>query len=257
MLATGPDEILGRLREMRPQVHHLTNLVAVEFQANVCLALGARPFMASAPEEVEEAVASSQALVVNLGTPSKERLSVIRKAIAVADSLAIPWVFDPVGVGLTSFRSRGAQEILEVSRPQVIKGNRAEMTSLAGRGEWDDPRSLCRSVAESHGVVAALTGAEDLVYGGKRGISVRGGTHLLDRITGTGCSAASIMGCLLAAGCPAFEAASWGLGFLSAAASAGKEPQILGPASLRVHLIDRLYQMSGAEMEKEVVFEPW
>ncbi|HEV2358247.1 MAG TPA: hydroxyethylthiazole kinase, partial [bacterium] len=63
-------ELLARVRETKPLVHHITNTVTQNDVANATLAIGASPVMAHALEEVEAMVAQARALVVNLGTPT-------------------------------------------------------------------------------------------------------------------------------------------------------------------------------------------
>ncbi|HHI68960.1 MAG TPA: hydroxyethylthiazole kinase, partial [Planctomycetes bacterium] len=60
--------LLETLRDRRPLVHHLTNMVVMNFTANVTLALGAAPVMAPCAEEVEEMVSLAGALLLNIGT---------------------------------------------------------------------------------------------------------------------------------------------------------------------------------------------
>jgi hydroxyethylthiazole kinase len=59
-------ESLERVREKRPLVHNITNFVVMNTTANALLALGASPIMAHSPEEVEELVASADAVVINI-----------------------------------------------------------------------------------------------------------------------------------------------------------------------------------------------
>ena len=56
------------VRERSPLVHSITNLVVINFNANVLLASGASPVMAHAHEEVTDMVGIAQALVLNIGT---------------------------------------------------------------------------------------------------------------------------------------------------------------------------------------------
>ena len=64
-------DIFNDVKSLKPLVHHITNYVTANDCANIVLAVGASPVMADAPEEVEEVVSLSQALVINLGTLSK------------------------------------------------------------------------------------------------------------------------------------------------------------------------------------------
>ena len=61
---------LSEVRVARPLVHNITNYVAMTLSANVLLAIGASPAMVHAVEEVEDFVAISSSLVVNIGTLS-------------------------------------------------------------------------------------------------------------------------------------------------------------------------------------------
>ena len=68
---------LTAVRERSPLVHCITNLVVINFNANVLLAAGASPVMAHAHEEVRDMAGIAQALVLNIGTldPYDTRLS--------------------------------------------------------------------------------------------------------------------------------------------------------------------------------------
>ena len=61
-------ELLSIIKHRRPLIHHITNVVTVNDCANITLAIGASPIMATAQEEVEEIVSLSKALVLNIGT---------------------------------------------------------------------------------------------------------------------------------------------------------------------------------------------
>lgn len=56
------------VRQRTPLVHSITNLVAINLNANTLLAVGASPVMAHAHEEVTAMVGIAQALVLNIGT---------------------------------------------------------------------------------------------------------------------------------------------------------------------------------------------
>jgi len=102
---------LTDLRARRPLVHNITNYVAMSVSANVLLALGASPAMVHALEEVEDFVAISDALAVNIGTLSPPWVEAMQKAVARANMLGKPWVLDPVGSGATPYRTRAAVEL--------------------------------------------------------------------------------------------------------------------------------------------------
>src|SRR5579884_669180 len=92
---------LEDLRARRPLVQNITNYVAMSVSANVLLALGASPAMVHAAEEVEDFVAASDTLVLNIGALSRAWGGAMRRAAARAAALGKVWVLDPAGCGVT------------------------------------------------------------------------------------------------------------------------------------------------------------
>lgn len=68
--------LLTRLREQKPLIHHITNMVVMNDTANITLAIGGLPVMAHALEEVEEMVNLARALVLNIGTLDQRQVEV-------------------------------------------------------------------------------------------------------------------------------------------------------------------------------------
>jgi hydroxyethylthiazole kinase len=123
--------VLAAVRARSPLVHNITNYVVMNNTANALLALGASPAMVHATEEVEEFVALSQALVVNIGTLSTPWIKAMDKAAVAANARHIPWVLDPVGAGATTLRTETAADLAH-HRPACIRGNASEILVLAG-----------------------------------------------------------------------------------------------------------------------------
>lgn len=59
---------LVRIRDLQPLIHNITNYVAMSFNANALLAVGASPLMVHAAEEMIDLMQLAQALVINIGT---------------------------------------------------------------------------------------------------------------------------------------------------------------------------------------------
>lgn len=72
MKTSSASHLLEKVREENPLVHNITNQVVTNFTANGLLALGASPVMANAKEEVAEMAQLADALVLNIGTLTKE-----------------------------------------------------------------------------------------------------------------------------------------------------------------------------------------
>jgi hydroxyethylthiazole kinase len=205
-LATG--DSLRRLREQRPLVHQITNFVVMNETANATLAIGALPVMAHAPEEVAEMASVAGALVLNIGTLTREWVESMILAGRAADRAGIPVVLDPVGVGATTLRTQSAQRIMNEVAVAIVRGNAAEVATLAGRtaqirgvesiGDIDDVGELARAAARTLGCTVAVTGPIDAVSDGHNTLLVANGHALLATVTGTGCIASAITGCFAA-----------------------------------------------------------
>lgn len=125
-------ELLQKIRKEKPLIHHITNAVTTSECAQIVRSVGALPVMAYAREEVEDMVKLSSALVLNIGTLSKEQIETMLIAGRVANKKGIPIILDPVGVGATKMRTESALRLIKELRVAVICGNAAEIATLAG-----------------------------------------------------------------------------------------------------------------------------
>lgn len=97
---------LHQFRTLSPLTHCMTNEVVQSFTANTLLALGASPAMVIEPEEASQFAAIASALLVNVGTLTRERAAAMRAAVEQAHHAKTPWTLDPVAVGALAFRRR-------------------------------------------------------------------------------------------------------------------------------------------------------
>ncbi len=250
--------LLTRLREQKPLLHHITNLVTMNDTANATLAVGALPVMAYAPEEVVAMVEGADALILNLGTPTRERLEAMLAAGRRANERGIPIVLDPVGVGATPFRADAARRLLSELEVAVVRGNAGEIGALAGmdgrmrgveavRGVAN-PVATATALAQAQGTVVALTGAQDIVADGRRVLAVDNGHPLLRAITGAGCMATTVIAAFAAVELDGLLAAVAGLvcfGLAAELAAAGAQ----GPGSFKAALFDALYNLTPEQVQ--------
>ena len=256
---------LARLRTAAPLVHNITNYVVMNNTANALLAVGASPAMVHALDEVEEFVAISQALVVNIGTLSPAWVEAMRLAVGRARAGGVPWVLDPVGAGATRYRTEVAAELARL-RPTVVRGNASEVMVLAGavgaagKGvdsthATDDALEPARRLAREADTIVAMTGAVDYVTDGTRVVAIRNGHPMMARVTGLGCTASALVGAALAvaAGDPfgATVAALAALGLAGEMAAEGAA----GPGSLQLRLLDALYTLDEETLRRRAQVE--
>lgn len=234
---------LGALRERRPRVHVLTNFVAMNVSANALLAVGAVPSMTFRADAMADFLASSEALVVNLGMLDAEREAAIRRAVPLASELGRPWVLDPVKVERSGTR-RDLAFGLTAMGPSVLRANAAEIAVL---GDGPPAEQAALRLAQATGGAVAVTGEVDLVTDGARTARIANGTALLDRVTAMGCALSALTGAFLAVERQPLAAATAALLVFAVAGEVAAE-RALGPGTLVPHLLDALFAMDEATL---------
>jgi hydroxyethylthiazole kinase len=261
-MTTGAD--LAAIRERKPLVHQITNYVVMNETANATLALGALPVMAHAVEEVEELASIAGALVLNIGTLSEHWIEAMLLAATAAGAAGVPVVLDPVGAGATRLRTETAKRILGEAAIAVVRGNAAEVATLAGREaeirgvesiSAEPGADLAKAAADRLGCVVSVTGPVDHVSDGARTIAVANGDALLGTVTGTGCMSSAMTGCFLSvARDRPLEAAAEAL---VAFGVAGEDAAVgaKGPGSFHVALYDALYNLDPETLDSRAKVE--
>ena len=257
--ATRAAELLDRVRERRPLIHHITNFVTAGEVANVTLALGASPIMARALQEVEDVATQAAAVSLNVGTLADDGATAMLLAGARANDRRIPVVLDPVGAGATAFRTREVTRLLREVRCACVRGNAGEIAALAGRqggvrgvdvaGPVDDVASLAKRLAQRTHAVIAATGAEDVVTDGATAVRIANGHPLLARITGSGCMATAAIAVAAAVDADPLAAAVAALLWFEIAAEEAAA-EAAGPGTFRSALIDAVAALDGRTIEE-------
>jgi hydroxyethylthiazole kinase len=261
-MRTGAD--LAAIRERKPLVHQITNYVVMNETANATLALGALPVMAHAVEEVEEMASIAGALVLNIGTLSEHWIEAMLLAAKAANAAGVPVVLDPVGAGATRLRTETAKRILDEAEIAVVRGNAAEVATLAGRDaeirgvesiSAEPGADLAMAAADTLGCVVSVTGPVDHVSDGQRTIAVANGDALLGTVTGTGCMSTAMTGCFLsvARDRPLEAAAEALVAFGVAGEDAAVDAK--GPGSFHVALYDALYNLDPEKLDSRAKAE--
>ncbi|MDR1045931.1 MAG: hydroxyethylthiazole kinase [Candidatus Adiutrix sp.] len=255
---------LEQVRARAPLTLSITNQVTINECANALLAIGASPVMSDDPADAEALGALAAATVINIGTTSRERLEVMLSAGRGARRAGRPVVLDPVGAGATEVRRRAAGRIIEEIKPDIIRGNLAEIRALAGlafeqkgvdsaeTGDAESAAAVARNLAAALGAVVAVTGAVDALSDGQNCLLIEGGHPLMTRLTGTGCLLTAMVGAYVGANAgPPFLGTAAALSHLALAGARAAEslerPGLLG--TYRVRLFDYLGLISGRDLE--------
>ena len=131
---------LNNLKQKNPLIHCITNYVTVNDVANSLIAIGASPVMADEPSESGEITAISNGLLINLGTLNLNTIKAMQNSIKMANSLNLPVVLDPVGVGASTLRNETAINFLKEYKFSIIKGNISEIKFLNGEKKYSKRR---------------------------------------------------------------------------------------------------------------------
>lgn len=206
------------IRQNKPLIHCISNIVTANDCANLLLAIGASPIMAQAAEEMPDISAAAQAVVLNTGTPSAEKFAACRAAGQTANRCGVPVVLDPVGVGASPWRLTNLQLLLQDVQPAILRANPSEARALlrlrgAEQGvdstasTLEERRRLAAACARRLGCTVLLTGTEDVVSDGEQVVTLTGGSEKMRRITGAGCMLSALCGAFAAVAPSPFEAA--------------------------------------------------
>ena len=269
------EEILENVRQKSPLVHSITNYVTVNDCANILLACGASPIIADDPEDAEEITAVCGGLNINIGTLNRRTIPAMFAAGRRAVGLGHPVVLDPVGAGASRLRTDTALGLMKEVRFTVIRGNISEIKTLAlGAGAakgvdagaadrvteetLDSAAALAGDFARRTGAVVAMTGAIDVVTDGERVFCIRNGRPEMSLVTGTGCQLSALTAAFAAANpdkpLESAAAAVCAMGLCGEIAHR-RMTELDGNASYRNYIIDAMYRLTPAELEKGAKYE--
>ncbi|KQU03968.1 hydroxyethylthiazole kinase [Rhodococcus sp. Leaf7] len=249
-------DALTSMRDRAPLVHAVTNYVTAGFTANVLLAAGASAAMVDNEDEAALFAGVADAVLINLGTPQPQLREVYLATASAASAAGTPWVLDPIAAGGLPWRGALARDLL-THRPAAVRGNASEIIGLDGlsaegsdsRGRGvdssDDPADAVESARRllSHATAVSASGEIDHVITADGVATITGGSALMTKVTGTGCS----LGALVAAYCAAVD--DYGLATIAAHTHATVAADIAAetataPGSFAVAYLDALHAVT-------------
>ncbi|MBP7302009.1 MAG: hydroxyethylthiazole kinase [Brachymonas sp.] len=246
---------IATVRQNKPLVHCITNLVVTNFTANVLLACGAAPVMAHAHEEVQDMAGIAQGLLLNIGTLDPYWVQSMKLAFAAAQKRGIPVVIDPVGAGATSYRNQALEELLQQGMPAVVRGNASEVMSMAhvaitSRGvessaNVNDALGAAQALAaRTQGTVCVSGEVDHILHVDGRHASLHNGHEWLTRITGVGCALTALIAAVCSVQPDHWRATITGMAWMGIAGEiAFDKTQHAGIGSMAVALLDALQQL--------------
>lgn len=231
--------------------------------------------MSDEPEDVEDITSICGGLNINIGTLNERSIQGMFVAGAKANALGHVVLLDPVGAGASALRTNTALEIMDKIKLDVIRGNISEIKTLAlGSGttkgvdadaadtvteeNLDTMVAFAKEFAAKTNAVIAITGAIDLVADAEQCYVIRNGRPEMSKITGTGCQLSAIATAYVVANpdnkTEAVAAAVCMMG-LAGEIGVSRMQEGEGNASLRVRIIDAIYNMDAETLNKGANYE--
>ena len=274
-------EAVHAVRDTTPLAQSFTNFVTINLVANAQLAVGGTAAMSYLPDDVLDIAAICGATYINVGTLLpfyKDALADIARGL---HDQGKPWVLDPVAAGLGATRTAILESFRDVP-PTVVRGNASEIIVLdrmwgltdtdaaaddgtrpAGVESVDEvdsaipaARRLARHLAahspNGQGAVA-VSGAVDFVTDGTHDYRLPGGSALMTKITGAGCSLGGVVGTYLAVADPLTAAMAASLHFNRAGEIA--EAAAHGPGSFQTEFLDALWNVTAEQIADSTILQ--
>ena len=245
--------------------------------------------MSFLPDDVIETAKIAGANYINVGTLLpfyKDALPEIAQRLNYLDK---PWVLDPVAAGIGHTRTAILQAF-KAAPPTMIRANASEVIALAnmwglntetvgdasehrpaGVESVDDVESatgaavaLAQYLTEQHAkhsshdastrCAVAVSGIADLVTDGETVYRLPGGSAMMTKITGAGCSLGGVAATYLAVSDPLTAALSASLLYNRAAEIADTTSH--GPGSFQVAFLDALWNVTAEQVaESEILVQ--
>jgi hydroxyethylthiazole kinase len=249
------------VREKSPLIHNITNYVVMNNTANALRSIGASPVMAHSIDEVVEMTGIASALVLNIGTLDAEWVESMVLAGKTASKRNIPIVFDPVGAGATSYRTKVCKRIIEECKPSIIRGNASEILALShaniqtkgvdSTASSDSALDSAKTLAIQTQSVVVISGPTDYITDGIQVNTVENGNTMMARVTGMGCTSTAIVGAFAAINSNLLEAATHGMAVMGIAGEVAAFKSA-GTGSLQMNFLDELYRLNDETIQMTI-----
>lgn len=267
------------VEETTPLAQSFTNFVTINLVANAQLAAGGTAAMSYLPDDIIDTAAIAKATYINVGTLLpffKDALGNIARSL---QAMHHPWVLDPVAAGIGRTRS-AILWAFHSTPPTIVRGNASEIIALAGIWDLNVPSAgsdtgakegttrpagveavddvdcatnaaivmarYLRSYAPNHRAAVAVSGATDLVTDGDTVYRLPGGSSMMTKITGAGCSLGGVTATYLAVADPLTAALAASALYNRASEQAAEG--CTGPGSFQTRFLDALWNVTAEDI---------
>ena len=265
-----------QVRDTTPLAQSFTNFVTINLVANAQLASGGTAAMSFLPDDVIDTATIAGSTYINVGTLLpffKDTLAQISQRF---HDQRHPWVLDPVAAGIGVTRT-AILTGFKAAPPTIVRGNASEIIALAdmwnlntktvtGDTNTTEPSTrpagveavdevdaaresaivLARYLREHNGLgraAVAVSGATDLVTNGDTIYRLPGGSAMMTKITGAGCSLGAVTATYLAVTDPLTAAVAASALYNRAGEQAERDSH--GPGSFQTAFLDALWNTTA------------
>ena len=263
-------EAVEQVRSKKPLAPSITNTVTINFVANAQIAVGGSAAMVYLPDEGELVSEVGSAVYINAGTMFPVYEETLPRTAKRLFELKKNWVLDPVGIGIGSLRTKLLTGFKDFP-PSIVRGNASEIIALAklwgigGASSSNGPKGVdtVDSVTDAEnaakalaqyinkkrsglGGAVAVSGIEDFVTDGETSVYCKGGSHFMEKITGSGCSLGGV--CAVYAGVASPFVAALTATQIYNLAGKRAESKVTAPGSFQVQFLDELYLATAEDV---------
>ncbi len=274
------EKAVNDVREQTPLAQSFTNFVTINLVANAQLAAGGTAAMSFLPDDVIDTAQIAGSNYINVGTLLPFFKDALPEIAQKLHENGKTWVLDPVAAGIGKTRTAILESFRDVP-PTIVRGNASEIIALDaiwGLAESDSSipdtrpagveavdevdaaveaaqriaRHLAKHSPSGKGAVA-VSGAVDLATDGEHTLRLPGGSALMTKITGAGCSLGGVTATYLAVSEPLVATTAASLLYNRASEIAEKESD--GPGSFQVALLDALWNVTAEQVSISTIIE--
>lgn len=252
---------INLIRKQSPLIHNITNYVVMNNTANALLAIGASPVMAHAVDEAAEMASIASSLVINIGTLDAAWVEAMLIAGKIALQKSTPIVFDPVGAGATTYRSKVCKQLIAECKPSIIRGNASEIIALSDAQAQtkgvdstrtsDAALDSAKALALQTKAVVVISGEIDYITDGIDTETVMNGNPMMAKVTGMGCTATAIVAAFSTVNNNLLEAATHAM-FVMGISGEIAAIYSRGNGSLQVNFLDTLFNLDKEMIRKNI-----
>ena len=252
------------VREQTPLAQSFTNFVTINLVANAQLAAGGTAAMSYLPDDVIATAEIAGSNYINVGTLLPFFKDALPEIARKLHENGKTWVLDPVAAGIGETRTFILESFRDAPPTIVADADSTDPTTRPAGVEAVDEvdaavnaaKRVARHLAKHSPVgkgAVAVSGAVDLVTDGERTFRLPGGSAMMTKITGAGCSLGGVTATYLAVAEPLVAALAASL--LYDRASEIAEVKSDGPGSFQVALLDALWNVTADQVAASDIIE--